>query len=92
MPEGHGVVAPVDTNSLRTGTIVVGEPVPAGLSLVSSFTCPPGYTPTKKHTHPVGAAGIVRFPADAVPPVPTFIVNAAVPFACEILAPVPNPL
>lgn len=41
---------------------------------------------------PVVAAGIVTTPLLAVPPVPTLIVNVAVPLLDTILGDVPNPL
>ena len=40
---------------------------------------------------PVVAVGMVSTPLDAAPPVPTFTVNAALPFELGILAPDPNP-
>ena len=43
------------------------------------------------HAHPFGAAGKPITPLLADPPVPTLIVNAAVPLLCGMEAPLPNP-
>jgi hypothetical protein len=44
-----------------------------------------------KQFHPVVAVGSPITPLVATPPVPTFIVNAAVPLLLEMLGLVPNP-
>lgn len=62
--------------------VLVGAEVVVFAGVVVSVT---------SHSHPLFAVGIVTTPLVAEPPVPTLMVNSAVPFECVIDGEVPNP-